>query len=135
MSIINFPKPERLIFTCGHCGCSTFYLYDDETIECAGCNFKSNGGEWVTPLQSHSKSPEKDNSGSVDMIAIGSIEFARRRVVKRIMDEQSDLAFVAGWFEEGGMTSWSGAETEEQKDWTVRKLRELADAIALKTMP
>jgi hypothetical protein len=131
-NIIDFQKRERLIWTCGHCGCSTFYLYSDETTECAGCGHASEGGEWVTPLAEEKKSPEKNNAGSINSIAIGSVEFAKRRVLKKINDNSGELAFVASWFEDGGMTSWSGAQTDEQKDWVVRRLQELAKAIDVK---
>lgn len=94
-NVVGFPKAERLIFTCGHCTCSSFYLYDDGSCECAGCNFVSDGGEWVTPLRDKPKYPEKDDGNAVNTIAIGSVEFARRRVVKRISDEHQDLAFVS----------------------------------------
>lgn len=133
--VVDFPKPEHLIWTCGHCGCSTFYLYNDGTSECAGCDFVSDGGEWVTPVADGPKHPEKDNAGSISTIAIGNPEFAKRRVLKKINENASELAFIAGWFEEGGMTSWCGAETDEQKAWVVRRLHELAAAIDIKPIP
>lgn len=124
--IVSFGKAERLVWVCGECGCSTFYLYNDTTSECAGCGRVSDGGEWVTPLQDKKQSPEKNNGGCVDVISIGSVDFARRRVLKKIADNPEEIALVARWTEDGDMTSWSAAETPEQRDWAARKLRELA---------
>jgi hypothetical protein len=131
-NVVDLPKRERLIWTCGHCGCSTFYLYNDQTCECAGCENISDAGEWVTPIESKPRSPEKDNAGSLSVIAIGNVNFAKRNVLKKIAARSDEIALVAGWFEDGSSTSWCGAETEEQRDWAIRKLNELAGFIANK---
>lgn len=131
-NVVDLPKRERLIWTCAHCGCSTFYLYNDQTSECAGCEHVSAAGEWVTPILNKPHAPEKDNAGSLSVIAIGSIQFAKRNVVKKINARSDEIAMVAAWFEDGSSTSWAGAETEEQRQWTVRKLNEMAGFIAQK---
>lgn len=125
--IVDLHKPERLMWLCGHCGCTTFRLYNDSTSECAACGSVSDGGEWVTPLADMPKSPEKDNGNSINVIGIGTIDFARRGVLKKITDKIEDVAIVAAWFNDGSMTSWSGAETPSQRDWIIRKLRDLLE--------
>jgi hypothetical protein len=134
-NVVDLPKRERLIWMCGHCGCTSFYLYNDQTSECAGCGFIGEGAEWVTPIEDGPKSPEKDNGGSVSVVAIGSPQFAKARTMKAIHSRSDEIALVGAWFEDGSSKSWCGAETEEQKEWTVRKLRELADHIEVKPMP
>lgn len=128
--IVDLHKPERLLWICGACGCSTFYLYNDETTECAACGHMSDGGEWVTPLKDKKQSPEKDDSGATNVISIGTVVFAKRSVLKKLQESSADIVLLAGWREDGSMNSWSGAETAEQRDWAVRKLRELADSYA-----
>lgn len=131
-NVIDLHRRERLIWMCGNCGCSTFYLYSDQTIECAGCEHVSDGGEWVTPIENKAKAPEKDNASSICVIAIGSPQVARLRVLKKINDRAADIALTAAWFDDGAMTSWCGAETEEQKAWAIRKLSELSNSIEQK---
>lgn len=125
-NVVGLPKRERLIWLCGHCGCSTWYLYSDSLTECAACGNVSDGCEWVTPIEDKPKSPEKDNGASVNIIGVGSVELAKRRVLKVINDRSGELALIAGWTSDGGMKAWSDIETAEQRDWVVRKLHELA---------
>jgi hypothetical protein len=128
-NVVDLPKRERLIWICGHCGCSSFYLYSDQTCECAGCGHVSDGGEWVTPIEDKTKSPEKDNAGSISVVAIGSVQFAKARALKAINSRTNEIALVGAWFEDGSSNSWCGAETKDQQELVVRKLRELADHI------
>ncbi len=130
-TVVELPKPARLVWLCAECQCATFYLYNDNTCECAGCGFLSGAGEWVTPLQDKPARPEKDDGASINVIQFDSEEYARRRVLKKITDNRDDIRLVAAWFGEGGLSVWCDAQTPEQRDWTVRKLREMADSYAM----
>lgn len=134
-NVVNLRAHSRLVFVCGACGCSTFYLYNDHTTECAACGGADNGGEWVTPIEDRTKSPEKDNGSSVNVIGVGSVEFAKRRVLKSISAMSDDLCLVAGWSTDGAMKAWSDYETAAQRDWLARKLRELAASFEAKPLP
>lgn len=131
-NIVDFRKATRLTWLCGACGCSTWYLYNDSTVECAACDKVSEGSEWVTPIQNEPQNPERDNAGSICVVGVGSVELAKRRVMKVIDNRKGEISFIAAWFDDGGMKSWSGAQTPEQRDWVVEKLRQLADHIAEK---
>lgn len=128
--VIQLHSPERLVYLCGVCGCSTFRLYNDETSECAGCGAISCGGVWVTPLQDAPERPDLDNGDAIDVVAIGSPELAKRRVLKRIEAGASHIALMACWFRDGSMTAWSDIETDEQRQWACRKLADLQKSLA-----
>lgn len=130
--IVDLKSASRLIWLCGHCGCTTFRLYDDHTAECAGCENISEGSQWVTPIQDKPKDPDKDSGGCVDVIGIGAVSLARRRVLKTISDKADDIAFVVAYFEDGAMSAWTGMETEEQRQWTLDRLRQLSDLLSAK---
>ncbi|MDO6966967.1 hypothetical protein [Rhizobium alvei] len=123
---------ERLIYLCVECGCSTFYMYSDGTTECAACNGLDAGGEWVTKLESQPKSPEKTDAGSFSVTCVGSPELARERVVKNINTRKGELALLGGWFEDGSVSLWDGAEDDDQNDWLINKLREAADHLDMR---
>jgi hypothetical protein len=134
MTVVDFPKRERMIWLC-RCGCSTFYLYDDSTTECAACNLAGDGAEWVKSLADAPRNPDRDDFNSVSIKAIGSVDFAKHSVLKRISNEKDDVRMVAAWFDDGSMTSWCGAETQEQQDWAVEKANDYARNLAVRKMP
>lgn len=131
-NIIDFPKEEepKLIWFCGHCNCSSFFLYNDYTVECAGCGHNSDGGEWVRYLAPSPKAPtEKDNSTAINTIAWGSPEFSRKSVMKHVKDWDANIAMLAVWNHDGAMKSWTDIATQEQKDWCIRHMQDLLDQI------
>lgn len=125
-------EKETLIYHCGECGSTTFYLLSDGHSECAACNGLDAGGEWVTRLEDDPRSPEKDNGGAFNVKNYGTPIFARERVIKTINQRKDEVALVAAWWSNGGMTLWECAETPEQQAWCVERLREAADNLALR---
>lgn len=132
MSVVQFPgEKERLIWTCAECHCSTFYLYSDDTSECASCGLLSgNNGEWVRCLEVEPpETTEKTDAGYTSIINFGSPEIARKRVFKKIEDWGDDIVFINGIHNDGQSTSWYNFETKKQKKWLLRKLKGLIKAI------
>ncbi|MGV2135156.1 hypothetical protein GOZ83_19705 [Agrobacterium vitis] len=129
IEVVDFPKPERLIWLCGECQSSTWFLYDDDVCECANCGNVSDASRWVTPIRDAPQAPEETDGGTVIRTFVGSPELAKRRVMKKLADQTGKLAMLISYFEDGSGSHWIAAETVEQRDWTVRKLRELADSI------
>jgi hypothetical protein len=135
-NVIPLKKEDtRLVWMCALCNCSSFYLYDDKTIECAGCHHPSeDNGEWVINLPNAPpvETITKDDGNLVNVVAWGSEEFSRRRVLKEVTKWNDDnrLTAMVGWSEDGGMRSWSSVNNEAQKQWLLRKISELAEHIS-----
>ena len=119
----NITKLERpsVIWVC-ECGCSSFNIREDGEAECCVCSqlADADGQGWYDRTKDgHQRSddldgPIEDTSGN------GSMEFVRRRVAQLATDETAVLLVVAR--EDGSVSAWSVAETEDQIDWVSEKL-------------
>ena len=117
-------EPERLIWVCSECNCSTFHLYDDDTSECALCGKMSeNYGEWVRNLRAPSDTVTKTDNNTMRVTNYGCAEIAKRRVIKKIRPDDPDLVSVFAVWRDGTNTSWDGIETIEQRDFLADILR------------
>ena len=124
------PPTERKIWVCS-CGCSTFTLLSDGSVECAMCEEPSHDdqGGWTMPgtaTEWSGDAPVRDIAGN------GSIEFAKRLILKRAEAEDAALVVVAD--RDGAIHTWSECETEEQFAWAGRKLDDIK-ALVLKRAP
>jgi hypothetical protein len=55
-----------------------------------------------------------------DIQGNGSVEFSRRRLAQLAADD--DAALVVVIKDDGHLSAWSAAETEEQLDWAAKKM-------------
>lgn len=130
MSVVSFPSATDVIWVCD-CGCSTFRLVSDGTAECANCAAIVTGadGSWFSeiadaPMCDDDRVPFKDVQGN------NSVEFARARMSRLAND--ADMAAIVLVRDGGTIHAWFSAETDEQVDWTRRRLADASDLIGRK---
>lgn len=116
-------RPDT-IFVC-QCGCSTWRLLNDATVECAACENRSmSAAAWY---EEKPKAPEFDGEPFVDIQGNGSVEFARSRLQRMAADP--DLSLIVLVRENGTIHMWSNAETKKRIKWTVQRLKQAADLL------
>ena len=123
---------EKLVWVCGLCDCTTFRLYNDGTVECALCGSVSDDTDgWVESLKDKPVKEGETDEGTWSVTGIGTVDFARKRVMRMIneWEENGKLAVVAAWDLDGDAKMWADIETQEQKDWMVRKVSEFLDSL------
>lgn len=109
-------EPEPRIWTCAHCSCQTFYLYDDDTVECALCNTRdASGGGWLAQLP-----PDADLDPGTPVrtrTASGAVDFQRIAMAKKI--EQGDGVSAALIVEpDGSIQLWKfDCERPQDTEW------------------
>lgn len=120
---------ESIVWVCS-CGCKSFFLHEGGDIECANCNVytaHAENGRWANVLPELPDEVTTDDGGAINVKCVGSAEFARRRAMKRITEWSTadKLAAVFGYHHDGSGSHWTDIANEEQKQWVLRKLREL----------
>lgn len=122
------PEEKRLIWVC-QCGCSTFELSNDGSAQCAFCReTREEGGGWFR--KDHEPEWMGDEPIS-DVQGNGSVEFAQRVVAKRALSDDAVALIVIR--ENGTIHVWSDLETDEQVDWTKRRIDDAKDLLDLNT--
>ena len=120
-----FTTPNR-VWIC-QCGCSTFYLVEDGSTECAACDTVVSGeqGGWAPPKTTE----EWDGPEPFAAVQGNNSEgFARRRM-SNLANEPDAVALVV--VREGGTVhAWSSADSEERIAWVERRLSDAGDLIA-----
>lgn len=113
--------PAPRIFICS-CGCSTYELWEDNTLHCALCHAEhtmADGGGWykneMPSLIYEGEEPTRTVQGN------GDTEFARRLIARRAQAEDAKAIVVLR--ENGAIHAWSAAETPEQSLWAMRHLK------------
>jgi len=112
MSVVGFPKPERLIFACG-CGCSTLFLYDNGNAECPSCGTPHEGA-WKVPADIEIVDVETSEQHKMGE----PVDIMKARFI-RMMDQEGLLAAVQ-FFNDGRVNSVildRQADTDKQKAW------------------
>lgn len=137
MSNDNVEQITTYIACCPHCDCRSFELLSNGTIACANCQFDVQGSyqevaAWRRCLPEVPKGDPRDvpdDSNTVKVTALGHVEFARRSVMKHIekWNKDGDLAAIFAYHRDGSGKHWSAAETEDQRDWVVRKMLEIIE--------
>lgn len=121
VSNITRIKRPSVIWVCG-CGCSSFNIREDGEAECCVCSqlADADGQGWYDRTKdAHQRSDDLD--GPIDDVSgNGSMEFVRRRVEQLASDKTAVLLVVAR--EDGSVSTWSIAETEDQVEWVREKL-------------
>lgn len=118
MTIVDFPsKPEPAYWRCD-CGCLTFYVRDDEELECAICEKISSNGFWKLPEGERREEQEGDPPSRYRETSDDAFE----RTLRFIKPEAT--YFVAVVLKNGKVTVWEkgGFETRAQRGWLRRKL-------------
>lgn len=114
----NVDKPE-LVWTCAHCGCMTFVLYNTEVTECAGCLHRDVDGMPYNWRQKLPETPEEPKLISSDntTVKVQDTDLVFRGLKKQL-DTSDDLASVLIIRKDGGMRMWcSGLEDDRQEEW------------------
>jgi hypothetical protein len=133
-NIIQFPKPDEIVFVCG-CGCMSFFVNANDTLECCNCHDIKNSsppdGEWRKWLPDIPDNVTEDTGGKMVVRAIGSAEIARRQTLKHIQDwsTSGNLGMVSAYATDGTGKHWFDIETDEQRQWVLRKLQKTIDHI------
>ena len=110
--VVEFKKPSPLIWVC-ECGCTTFQIFSDGNVTCAGCGapHADEGSGWLDlpPENQHSGlDPDKTYR---DVMGNGSVDFARQRLIRMAQSLENALIMVARY--DGSISLWSDAETPE----------------------
>jgi hypothetical protein len=122
--IVPFPaKQEPMIWVC-ECGCSSFELLNDGTMQCALCGCMPADGAW-DPVDSDEvwtgESRIREVSGN------GDPDFAKKVTAKRIMDPDTVLSVVIK--ANGALSAWSSLETSEKVEWGISRLEDLQEIL------
>ena len=123
-------KPDPRVWTCAFCSCRTFYLYEDDSTECAMCGYHDPNpeGQWKERLR---PDPTLDpNVVTRDIVPFGVASLARASVVKSIDDEAVAVAVL---WPSGRIRLWSvfdHNDSPKRKSW-LRKMLGITAGLAL----
>lgn len=126
-NVIPFKQPELLIFVCS-CGCQSYRIQSDCTIECCNCHDVKAFGEWVKHLPPVlSDPPERTSAGTLIVTAHGSEELAKRRVLRDIelWMRNDELMLLSAFNKSGGGKHWFNLKTEDDKEFLLNRLAEM----------
>lgn len=135
-NITPFPVPNRdkLMLLCG-CGCETFNLIANGTMECAYCSEvveDTSSSRWIErmPVPTHNDHVETGDDFTRNSY-MRTAEFARRKIIKQIVhwSDNRQLAMALGYNEEGAGHLWVDVHNEEQREWVLRKLMKLHEYV------
>lgn len=136
-NIVQFPPPagsepqEPPIWVC-RCGCQSWRLQSDGAIECCNCLSvgMDHGCEWRNRLPV-AEPTDKTTAGTTIITAMGDAAFARNAVFRTIEQwhKNNEALIIAAYNLEGGSKYWTGIETLEDKEFCLRKLRDLVAMI------
>lgn len=131
--IVQLQQPQPMTWVC-ECGCSTFTLLSDGTAQCAGCDadHEALGSGWLDRSKDR-RTPHEEADTFTDVQGNGSVEFARRRLARIASDDDAALVVVAK--QDGRVSSWAIADTDDEITWAKARLADAADLIARKRGP
>lgn len=103
-NVISLKKPEPEVWVCG-CGCRTFYLYRNQSIECANCEQTSaDFGGWVEELPDRKGDSAKPVS-AISRFADATPEFALRQALRDMGDVRALIIMT-----DNLMTTWGARQ-------------------------
>jgi hypothetical protein len=134
-NVVQFPAASPLVYVCS-CGCQSFRIYASGMIECANCGEDhqrhADGtpvGGWVKTLPDTPDvaAIERDEGGTIVVKATGAADFASASVLQKLTKwtKRGSIAALFGFDNDGSGSHWTDVCTEDQKQWVLRKLREL----------
>lgn len=119
MSNVVKLEPKKLVWVCIHCNCTTFYLYNDYNVECAGCHTISEG-EWRNWLPEDPIEAE-DESNSVIVVNLRNSSAALQNILNKLV--LNELVLLLAIYKNGKITGWTADfETKEQENWLRKRL-------------
>jgi hypothetical protein len=140
----NVDEVQELYLVCPACRVMSFNLVASVppvghavyNIHCAGCdNVVAEGDEafkWAT------KVPETPPAGTVtdlmgyaNTVSTGSAHLALARTLKHVENwkKEDTLCLLAGYNTDDQSAFWMNFETEEQRNWVLRKLAEIRSTV------
>lgn len=129
-NVVQFPPPDQLIYVCD-CGCQSFRLYPSAAVECANCGLSHTVpdavGEWLKQLPDLPETITRTDAGTITVKALRTPDFARAQVLRDLNDwaKSGELELIVGYRTDGNGKNWSNVQTQDQKEWVLRKLRQL----------
>lgn len=136
--VVPFRKPEteepedRLVLVCSDCNCMTYYIHDDQTIECANCgNPIGSTSEWRLPMPDEPEAIQ-NTAGCVKITNMGSPEAACAAVLGDIRQWHNDgvLEVLVAYRKDGTGRSWLNLKNERDRKYYLTKLNELIHHVA-----
>lgn len=109
---------EPQIWVCT-CGCETFFLRADYTIECAHCGKISDGGVWCDKLPDEVKAEPWPRQ---IVVRLDTSQANLKHIMSKARVEDTACLLVVQ--RNGLVHSWRHIETDEQRDWLLRRLDE-----------
>lgn len=139
-NVTEFPHPDRnkLMLLCD-CGCETFNLIANGNMECAYCDkvVDEKSDRWIErmPVPTHA-SPVEDSDDFVRNSYLRTSTFARKKIAKNIShwSDTNQVAMMLGYNNDGRGHLWVDIETEEQREWVMRKLMSLHEYVSTKAL-
>ncbi len=129
-NVVDLHQPDPKAWICD-CGCMTFVVLSDGTFECANCQVISapDHGGWSDIMQGGLS--DKDSAEAFMTVHGGdSVEFTKARLKRLASDD--DVECIAVIKSTSKVHVWSAAETQEQVEWTHRRLDDAKDVVAPK---
>lgn len=124
--VVSLPSregPEEMVWRCGECGCLTFYIYADNTKECAHCNYRGEmpEGTWTEPPAAGERpSPcPPDPKIVTDIKASGA---ALRKTVEHATADIDGTAAIIVLKDNGDVHTWGKTIGGEQVGWFDRRI-------------
>lgn len=131
MTVVPFNPPAKTIFVC-NCGCASYYVSGDGTVECCLCG-EEKQSVFVKDTLKRKTDLDRDCTGVSSVTMYGEIDGARRSVVKGILDKQGEKVLIASIGLDGVVNSWCGADTSKEAAEIAELLRTLASTIENRT--
>lgn len=137
-NVVQFPKPDQIIFICSVCKCQSWVIHESGIVECCNCETPATRhateigllpGEWVKRFPDVPATVEKTEAGTVNVKAMGSVSFAMHSTFAGIQQwfTAGELEFIAAYHKDGRGKHWQNIKTEADKEWIIRKLTELLE--------
>ena len=114
--VIQIPIRRDEIWVC-LCGCSSFSLLGDGSIECSSC------GTWAEEMGSwYEEKPAAeatDDPPFGDIQGNGSVDFAKAQVIRSV--QSVDVVMIMTVAENGRLKLWTSVEGKAQEKWLLRQ--------------
>ena len=134
--IIQFPTAEIGHLICTACGCQTWWVHEDSSLMCAGCDTVPTDHVRVTvpeaaPRQDAGEGEPTAWDNRLYHSCDGSFDMAQRRLGQRVMD--GEFAAVVGVKADGGTHAVTAPgyamDTPDRRRWLLRALRRAYELI------
>ena len=112
MSIVNFPpRPpaadNAAIWVC-KCGCSSFELHSDGSVECCNCSLAGENAEWMRRKPEVPANPPEIAFSERRITRFNTGAGALQRVLRNVNDRDTSFVIAAG--RNGTVATWNSEE-------------------------